>query len=72
MPSSNKQLQNVRGKKGTSDLRIISLPLYHLSHSNHVQMEKLLNNLTGCDKYVQVSQSLEFKIWAKSVPSLLQ
>jgi hypothetical protein len=43
MPSSNKQLQNVEGKKGTSDLRISSSPLYHLSHSNHGQMEKLLN-----------------------------
>ncbi len=26
MPSLNKQLQNVEGKKGTSDLRIISIP----------------------------------------------
>ncbi len=43
MPSLNKQLQNEEGKKGTSDLRIISFPLYHLSHSNYVQIEKLLN-----------------------------
>ncbi len=47
MPSVNKQLQNVEGKKGTSDLRIISFPLYHLRHSNHVQMEKLFVPLTS-------------------------
>ncbi len=55
MPSLNKQLQNVDGKKGTSDLRIFSFPLYQLSHSNHVQVEKLLNILTVCNKYIQVS-----------------
>jgi hypothetical protein len=43
MPSLNQQLQNVEGKKGTSDLRISSFPLYQLSHSDHVNMEKLLN-----------------------------
>ncbi len=43
MPSLNKQLQNVEGKKGTLDVRISSFPLYHLSHSNNGQKEKLLN-----------------------------
>ncbi len=43
MPSLNKQLQNVKGKIGTSDLRILSLLLYHLSHSDHVHLMKLLN-----------------------------
>jgi hypothetical protein len=36
MPSLNKQLQNVEGKNGTSDLWINSLQLYHLSKSDHV------------------------------------
>jgi hypothetical protein len=43
MPSLNKQLQNVEGKKGTSNLRISSFSLYQLSHSDHVHIEKLLN-----------------------------
>ncbi len=43
MSKLNKQLQNVECKMGTLDLWITSLLLYHLSHSNHVQVEKLLN-----------------------------
>jgi hypothetical protein len=43
MPSLNKQLQNVEGKKGTSDIWFTSLLLYHLSHSNNIHVEKLLN-----------------------------
>ncbi len=43
MPSLNKQLQNVNGKKGTLDPQISSLLLYHLSHSYHVHKEKFLN-----------------------------
>ncbi len=43
MPNLNKQLQNEEGKKGTLDLRISSFPLYHLGHSNHVYIKKLLN-----------------------------
>ncbi len=47
MPSLKKQLQNEEGKKGTSDFRISSFPLYHLSHSNHGYKEKLLNIKTS-------------------------
>jgi len=38
----NTRLQNVEGKKRTSDLQISTYPLYHLSHSNHVNWSKLL------------------------------
>jgi hypothetical protein len=41
-PVLTKQLQNVEGSKGTLVLWITSLLLYHLSHSDCVQMEKLL------------------------------
>jgi hypothetical protein len=43
MPSLNKQLQNVEGKKGTLDLWISSFQLYQLSYSNHGYIQNLLN-----------------------------